>query len=135
MNMAYVMVGLAGIVGAILRYMLGFAVQSVWTGFFPFATWTANMIGSFLLAFLTASFFRSRKIHPYAVSALGTGLIGSFTTFSTFSVETVQLLRNGKMVIALMYVLLSIAGGLAMAWLGLQTGNKAFRSKEWERER
>jgi fluoride exporter len=119
----YVVVGLAGIVGALLRYYLGLFVGALWNGLFPLATWLANIIGCFALGWLTAYLPRLRTIPPYVVTGLGTGLVGSFTTFSTFSIETVQLLRTSHFGLALFYVFLSMCGGLLMAWFGFRLGH------------
>ncbi|GGE27406.1 putative fluoride ion transporter CrcB 1 [Marinithermofilum abyssi] len=114
-------IGCAGVIGAWLRYGLGLVVIGGWVAGFPLATWIANGIGSFVLGWWNTS--RWAKALPESVrSSVGTGLIGSFTTFSTFSVETLQLLQNGRWAIAGLYLFLSFAGGLAMAWLGFRVG-------------
>jgi fluoride exporter len=126
----YVVVGLAGIVGALLRYYLGLFVGALWNGLFPLATWLANIIGCFALGWLTAYLPRLRTIPPYVVTGLGTGLVGSFTTFSTFSAETVQLLRTSHFGLALFYVFLSMCGGLLMAWIGFRLGHVGLRAQK-----
>ncbi|OAT73600.1 fluoride efflux transporter CrcB [Parageobacillus thermoglucosidasius] len=123
----YVIVGLAGIVGALLRYYLGLLVSGWWNGSFPLATLLANMIGCFALGCLNASLSRLRNIPSYVATGLGTGLVGSFTTFSTFSVETVELLRTSHWGTALVYVFLSMCGGLLMAWCGFRLGRNGLR--------
>jgi fluoride exporter len=123
----YVVVGLAGIVGALLRYYLGLFVGASWNGLFPLATWLANIIGCFSLGWLTAYLPRLRNLPPYVATGLGTGLVGSFTTFSTFSVETVQLLHTSHLGLALFYVFLSMCGGLLMAWFGFRLGHGRLR--------
>jgi CrcB protein len=121
-------VGLGGIIGALLRYYLG--IWSLeWTHtLFPTGTFTANMLGSFVLGWLTTRIIQNKVVHPYLATALGTGIIGSFTTFSTFSVETVQLIQTGHWQIALLYVLLSLFIGLFMSWAGYNIG-KIFSKK------
>jgi fluoride exporter len=126
----YVVVGLAGIVGALLRYYLGLFVSGWWSGLFPMATWLANMIGCFALGWLTVYLPRLNNLPSYVATALGTGLVGSFTTFSTFSVETVQLLRTSHWEMALFYVVLSLCGGLAMSWLGFRFGQGSLRTQK-----
>jgi CrcB protein len=132
--MKYITVGAAGIVGALLRYALGLVMHESWTYAFPLATWLINITGSFLLAFLTMYVFQRKDIHPYISSAIGTGLIGSFTTFSTFSVETVQLLQQNAYAIAFSYVMASALGGLAMAWIGFQSGTALFKHRQQEEQ-
>lgn len=119
----YVAVGIAGMVGASLRYLIGLSFQHVWLYDFPFATFSTNMVGCFLLGWFTLLLPRLKFLPPVMSPALGTGLIGSFTTFSTFSVETVELMINSKWGIALLYILLSLWGGLLFLWLGYRFGS------------
>lgn len=128
--MIYLFVGIAGIVGALLRYNLGMVVDFWWLGLFPLGTFLANLIGCFALGCFTARFSRVKTIHPYVITAVGTGLIGSFTTFSTFSVETVNLVRESHIFIAFIYVFLSLIGGLFLSWLGYKVGQFYFARRE-----
>lgn len=120
--MLYVYVGLAGAVGALARYGLGLMVESLGSSVFPVATLLTNLIGSFLLGWLTHMFLRTGKPSPQFVTIVGTGMIGSFTTFSTFSVETIRLLEESRIEMALLYVFLSITLGLGSSWLGYRVG-------------
>lgn len=121
--MFYVSVGIAGIIGALLRYLIGISFNQWWLYYFPLATFLTNMVGSFILGWLTTFLPHIKSLHPNIKTALGTGLIGSFTTFSTFSVETVNLINAHKWGIAVLYVLLSLWGGLFCSWFGYRTGN------------
>lgn len=116
--MVYAVIGLAGMVGALLRYYLGLSVHWNWDMIFPLGTLITNYIGSFALGWFTTWVSTSALGHPLIRAGIGTGLIGSFTTFSTFSVETMKLLQAGYWATALAYVLLSVWGGLTLAWLG-----------------
>ena len=91
--MVYLFVGIAGSLGAILRYLIGISLFT--NSSFPYATLSINLIGSFLLAWLTTRFFKRTSLSPVIATAIGTGFVGSFTTFSTLSVETVQLFQRG----------------------------------------
>ena len=109
------MVALGGAVGASLRYLLGIAILRGFghTGF-PVAILTANVIGSFLMGvFVVAAAQRGlTHLSPLVM----TGLLGGFTTFSAFSMETMVLFERGDYGQAALYVLLSVAlsvGGLA----------------------
>ncbi|WP_042463361.1 fluoride efflux transporter CrcB [Neobacillus dielmonensis] len=124
--MNYLLVGIAGIIGALLRYLVGIYFGHWWFHDFPLATFIINMVGSFLLGWFTNLLPRFR-LHPHVITALTTGLIGSFTTFSTFSVETVQLISTDKWGTALLYVLLSLWGGLLFSWIGYRAGLKESR--------
>ncbi|MEH7098139.1 fluoride efflux transporter CrcB [Neobacillus vireti] len=120
--MKYFVVGIAGIIGAILRYLIGVYFNQWWFHAFPLATFMTNMLGSFILGWLTNFLPRFKSLHPHVLTALGTGLIGSFTTFSTFSVETVHLLNSARWGTAIFYILLSLWGGLLFSWFGFRLG-------------
>ncbi|MCT4783208.1 MULTISPECIES: fluoride efflux transporter CrcB [Exiguobacterium] len=128
--MLYVYVGLAGALGALLRYEIGVGVHNFYGGAFPFETLAVNLIGSFLLGWLTHFLFRTGRLSPMVVTALGTGFIGSFTTFSTFSVETIVMIEARNLVGALVYVTLSIGLGLFSSWFGYKLGHRRFRRFE-----
>jgi CrcB protein len=121
---AYFLVGIAGIIGALLRYLVGIYFNHWWFYDFPLATLLTNLSGCFLLGWLTKFLPKLKFLHPNFKTALGTGLIGSFTTFSTFSVETVKLIEAAMWASAFLYVLLSLTGGLLFSWLGYKTGQK-----------
>lgn len=125
--MLYVLVGLAGVLGASARYGLGLLIGDFTTGPFPWPTLVINLIGSFLLGYATHFLFRTKLLHQYAITAIGTGFIGSFTTFSTFSVETVTLIQTDHIADALLYVLISLFGGLFLSYLGYTLGTRRLR--------
>ncbi|MGX9805815.1 fluoride efflux transporter CrcB [Exiguobacterium acetylicum] len=125
--MLYVLVGLAGVLGASARYGLGLLIGDLTTGPFPWSTLAINLIGSFLLGYATHFLFRTKLLHQYAITAIGTGFIGSFTTFSTFSVETVTLIQTHHIADALLYVLISLFGGLFLSYLGYTLGTRRLR--------
>lgn len=114
--MPYILIGLAGACGAILRYLVGLILFT--HTIFPFSTLIINLIGSFILAWLTTELLKKLKMPSMFATALSTGFVGSFTTFSTLSVETIQLFRNDHVFLGVIYVLLSIVGGLLMSSLG-----------------
>ena len=116
------LVGIAGAFGALLRYWIGLTLFAGHS--FPFATLFINLSGSFLLAWLTTYFFRRFRIPPALATAIGTGFVGSFTTFSTFSIETTSLFRTGHIALGLIYVLFSIFGGLALSRLGSNSAGR-----------
>ena len=116
--MVYLFVGIAGSLGAILRYLLGISLFT--HSSFPYATLCINLIGSFLLAWLTTRFFKRTSLSPVMKTAIGTGFVGSFTTFSTLSVETVQLFQTGAIGLGVLYVTISIIGGFLMSTIGFK---------------
>lgn len=119
--MVMLFVGIGGMVGAILRYGLSLLIGHE-PGGFPVATFVSNLAGSFILGGLTSFLFNKRLLKPYLANGLGTGLIGSFTTFSTFSFETVTLMTQGHLTLAFTYVFLSVFGGLIFVFAGYRFG-------------
>ncbi|WP_173917365.1 fluoride efflux transporter CrcB [Halobacillus sp. Marseille-Q1614] len=121
--MIYVWVGIAGALGASLRYLL-----SIWMygadQYFPFSTLSVNLIGSFFLAWFTYTAFTKLQMSSQLKTAAATGFLGSFTTFSTFSLETVILLENSEFLLALIYVTLSMTGGYSLSYLGCLLGKR-----------
>ena len=110
-RLALVVVG--GGAGAGLRFLVGLRVP---VAAYPWHTLGINAVGSFVLGLL-AVWCRDR---PGWYALLGIGVCGGFTTFSTFSLETLTLLDEGRTGRAAGYVLGSVAAGLAGAWLGLR---------------
>lgn len=125
MNIWFVMIG--GFFGAISRSCLGEWIQT--DGGFPFATLLVNLIGCFLLGWLLTFMGQRKNVSPGITLFFGTGFIGSFTTFSTFSVETIQLFQNGLVFFALLYILISICLGLCLTFIGYKIALSS--KKEW----
>ena len=114
------MVMLAGGAGAVSRYGVG-KLFPFTGGEFPTATVICNLSGSLLLALLAGRFMQS---HPQLVLVLGTGFLGAWTTYSTFSLEMIRLAESGQVGRAGLYVGLTLVGGALLSalgwWLGLQ---------------
>jgi CrcB protein len=109
------LVALGAAVGAPLRYLVDRAVQRRHDSLFPWGTFAVNVAGSFLLGLLAATTLRT----PAPVlAALGTGLCGALTTYSTFGYETVRLLNERARGYAALNVVVSIGAGLAAAFAG-----------------
>lgn len=117
--MVYVYLAIGGVLGVWARYGLTKAVQSVFTGDFPFGTLVVNVLGSFILAFLFVETLERLTLPPAIRTGLLTGGIGAFTTFSTFMVETLTLLEEGETGKAFAYLALSIVLGLIAAFGGV----------------
>lgn len=121
--MNYIAVGIGGMIGSLLRYGCNVLFSNMLSPF-PIGTSFVNLVGCFLLGLFTTIFIE-RKILPSHISTgIGTGLIGSFTTFSTFSVEIVQLMEDGFLFHAFIYLSVSFFGGLFFAYTGYLIGRK-----------
>ena len=115
---------LGGGAGAALRYVLDVAVSSRWRRPFPLATFLINVSGSLALGLLVGWFYAgaAKPGWSLAVSVIGTGLLGGYTTFSTASYDTLRLGREGRVVMALAYAVSTMAATIAAAASGLWLG-------------
>ena len=104
--------------GGAARYGLAQAI-TVPAGHFPWATFWTNVSGSFVLGFLLVLFLERYPPARYARAFAGTGFCGAYTTFSTFSVETDLLVKDGHVALALAYVVASLVVGIAAAGAGI----------------
>jgi fluoride exporter len=112
-------VALGGAAGSVIRYGVGLAVQSQSGLDFPAGTLLVNLTGSLLLGFLIHYALETPAITPELRGLLTTGLCGGYTTFSTFSYETVTLIQDGDWGRATLYVGLSVAGSILAVMLGI----------------
>lgn len=114
MKILFVMIG--GFFGAICRFALSEWIHT--NNEFPLATLLINVSGCFLLGWFLTFVSQLRKIRPEFTLLVGTGFIGSFTTFSTFSLETLSLIQSGFIFMAFFYVLTSTVLGILLAYAG-----------------
>ena len=119
--MKLLIVGCGGFVGAVLRYLISGWVYSWSGGDFPLGTMAVNLLGSFLLG-LILGLADQWVVHPQIMLFMTIGLLGAFTTFSTFSFETWALVEVGSYGRALINVSLSLIVGLLAVFLGLLAG-------------
>ena len=121
--LTYLAVAIGGAVGACLRYGVNELVVNVLGKSFPFGTLLVNILGSFVLGWLYALFSSGvLAVSPWR-ALIAIGFIGAFTTFSTFSLDTVLLLEQGDWLKAIANVLLNVLLCLTLAWLGLKLGS------------
>lgn len=111
--------------GALARWQLSLWLNSG-THWLPVGTLAANLAGGWTIGFLVALFQAQPGIDPVWRLALVTGFLGALTTFSTFSIETVQLLEAGRLGQALALTALHLLGSLALTWVGLRCGALVF---------
>lgn len=113
---AIISVAAGAAIGGVLRYLF-----SIWlkpeVSRFPWATLLVNLLGSFLLGLIISYFSKNGGQVP-AKLMLTTGFCGGFTTFSAFSMELVLLVQKSEYLTAGIYILVSIFGGLGLAWMG-----------------
>lgn len=112
-----IMIGAGGFLGAICRYLLARLVGSRWKGDFPLGTFIVNITGSFLLGLVVFHPFLAERLGSGAGTGVGVGFLGAYTTFSTLEYETLQLLEDKKIFIALFYAVTSLIAGFLAAWL------------------
>lgn len=112
-------VALGGALGSASRYLLGTWTQSVSKSIdFPYGTLTVNLIGCFVIGFLSQLAETRGAFTPETRALVFIGLLGGFTTFSSFGNDTLNLLRDGETVNALANVGANVILGLSLVWLG-----------------
>lgn len=115
---------LGGALGSGARYLAVVGCQRLFGVAFPWGTLAVNLLGSFLLGVLLPVGLRGTALSPTTVIALSAGVLGGFTTYSSFSVETLALLQQGSHAAALANVALTVGLCLAASWLGVQLGSR-----------
>lgn len=122
---AAVLVGAGGFAGTLARYGLSVAMPD--TGDWPVATLTVNVVGAFALGLLLEALARASDSRPSRTArlVLGTGFLGSFTTYSSLAVETERLVAGGSGGLALAYAAVSLVCGMLACVLGVVAGSVA----------
>jgi CrcB protein len=120
-DMLFVAAG--GALGTSTRYGLQSLLPAAGADF-PLGVLLINWIGCLFLGWFFTVTLRSWRIKPRLRLAIGTGFTGGFTTFSTFAVDAVRLTVHDRMLTAVLYLLLSVGGGLFLTWTGIRLGSK-----------
>ena len=113
-------IALGGASGAVSRYLLANWIHSLWEGKFPVGTLVVNVLGSFVIGILYVLIVERQVVHADWRGVLMVGFLGAFTTFSTFSLETIALFEAGHAVQAAGYMVGSAIVCVAMAGLAMQ---------------
>lgn len=113
-------IAIGGASGAVSRYLLATWAHRLWEGHMPVGTLLVNVLGSFVIGAVYVLLVEKQLLHPDWRGVLMVGFLGAFTTFSTFSLETINLIEAGQMAHALGYVLASTLLCVLMAGAGMQ---------------
>ncbi len=117
--MNLLLVGLGGFCGAISRYLLGLGISSVLPSTkFPIGVMAANILGSFLIGLFWGISNNNPSFRSEYSLFLIVGVLGGFTTFSSFSLDNLKLLSQGMVIQAIMNIVISVVVGLLVTWLG-----------------
>ncbi len=119
---AILWVGLGGFLGANARYLLGGWIAARMGTLFPYGTFVINITGSFILGFFLAFIQDRLWIHPSARLLFSIGFVGAYTTFSTFTYETIALVQNGQLLLAAINCVGSVVAGLVAVFAGIVLG-------------
>jgi CrcB protein len=119
MDRSIILVGLGGFIGSVARYLVAVLLAGYTASVFPFATLIVNLVGCFLIGLLFALSDRGNLLSTEWRIFLTTGFCGGFTTFSTFSYESLRLIQDGEYLYFGAYVLASVLIGLAATFLGI----------------
>ena len=106
-----IFVGVGGFIGSVCRYLIGLIPVRP-DNSFPIKTLLINIAGAFAIGLITALAAKYKSLDPHIILMLKTGVCGGFTTFSTFAYETSDLMQNGNMMAAILYILASVMFGL-----------------------
>jgi CrcB protein len=117
------LVGAGGAVGSMLRYGIGSIVSKYFLHPFPLGTFAINIVGSFIIGILFGLVGRNQWLQDGGMLLLASGFCGGFTTFSTFALDNISLMKNGQSAIALTYTVLSVAIGLLLCRFGISLVN------------
>ena len=118
----FLYIGFGGFIGSVCRYGLSSVLYRVLGDRFPYGTLAVNIIGCFTIGFIMTLFETRFLVQPYLRLFITVGILGGFTTFSSFSFETIEMLKGGNILLGVLNVLGSIVLCLVATWLGTVAG-------------
>jgi CrcB protein len=118
----YVLVGIGGCLGSILRFWLGSYIGGKMGTRFPYGTLVINITGSFLIGLVFALLTARTHWSPNWRYLVPIGFIGGYTTFSSFEYETLRSIQDGQIGLGLLYVAISVVFGFVAVWGGMIAG-------------
>jgi len=118
----YLMVGVGGCLGSILRFWLGSYIGNRVGSRFPYGTFVINITGSFLVGLVFALLTVKTEWSPNWRYLIPIGFIGGYTTFSSFEYETLRTMQDGQIGLGLLYVAASVVVGFVAVWGGMIAG-------------
>lgn len=116
--LTFIAISIGGTFGCYARYLMTNLIQTIYGRSFPYATLSINLLGAFLMGFLFIETLERLTISPALRTGILTGVLGGYTTFSTFEMETLLLVEQGEPVKAVLYVTLSVGLGFIGAFGG-----------------
>ena len=115
----FLLVGIGGGLGSVMRYLTAYIVGKFYDNPFPLATFSVNIFGCLLIGILIGVFGKQLSPNDDLKYLLITGFCGGYTTFSTFSAENIQLIQSGNYLFPALYITLSVLFGILAVFLGM----------------
>ena len=114
----FLLIGLAGLVGTLARYLMSVWIDDRLNQTFPVGTLAVNLLGCFLAGFLFHLTEQKYQLDAVVRTAIFVGFLGGFTTFSSYALQTINMVRDGRVLLAGANVIISNVAGLLLVWAG-----------------